>query len=64
MCGAADEVDAVIAQDLERAIDRIDQLERHIEPFGLEEAEFHRRRRGKIRVGNHVRDGNFHSRLL
>ena len=58
--GAADEIDAAVAQHFERLVDRVDQLERHIEPFVLEEAELHRRRGGEVGIRDHVGDGDFH----
>ena len=40
--GAADEIDLAVAQRLVGLVDRIDQLERDIEPFGFEKAELDR----------------------
>jgi len=40
--GAADEIDLAVAQCLVGLVDRVDQLERDIEPFGFEETELDR----------------------
>src|ERR1700704_6499969 len=62
--GAADEIDTTIAQHFERPVDRKNQFQRHVEAFVLEKAEFDSRGGWKIRIGNHVRDGNFHGSAL
>src|ERR1043166_572688 len=62
MGGAADEIDRVAAQRFVALVDREEQFELNVEPLLFEEAQFDRRRRGKIRVGNQVGDGELHDR--
>src|SRR5262249_29942624 len=60
---AADEVDSAVAHLAIGAVDREDQLQSHIEPFGLEEAELDRGCGREIGVRDQVGDSELHRRL-
>ena len=56
----SDQIDAAIAQHLERPVDRKDELDRHVETFLLEESELDCRGCGEIGIGDQVWNGDLH----
>src|SRR5262249_49987303 len=62
--GAADEIDAAVAQHLQGFVDRKDQLERHVEAFRLEESELDRGGGGEIGIGDQIGNRNLHQLVL
>src|SRR5688572_1437308 len=58
--GAADEVELAVAQVLVGLGHRVEQLERRVDAFLLEEAELDRRDRREVRRRDQVRDRDFH----
>ena len=60
---AANEINAAVAQNLQRLVDGEDQFQRHVETLGLEEAEFDRGGDREIGIGDQIGNGDFHGTL-